>query len=293
MKSRIILILSSLSLGFYGSASGIVASSPTGLTVHNTSTDASIENIWERSAILAGGSGTYLGKYDGSYWVLTADHVGTTVGSTLSINAKNYTILEVDRILNEPDFPSPGSYRTYADVKLLKIAGDADLEALGNIYINQNPITDFQSTLLYAIGSGYAASIGGTNSGSRIKQWADFYYNSSNLKLAIDTQRSGVFFTERFDSVDATSFQATTYDSGGGIFAEINNQWYLVGIMNAVSLGGDGLINSGDTSYMLDLSAYADNFQLFTSAVPEPSFYGTVFSGLAVTYAALHRRVKL
>ncbi len=74
----------------------------------------------------------------------------------------------------------------------------------------------------------------------------------------------------------ASEAQATTGDSGGGVFVQVGGQWKLTGIMVAASSGG--LSNEpgtpwtalyGDTTYITDLSYYRD--QILAIAVPEPS----------------------
>ena len=71
---------------------------------------------------------------------------------------------------------------------------------------------------------------------------------------------SVVFTTTYIIHGGAYIAQATTGDSGGGVFSLVNNNWQLTGIMDAVlPLPGQpgGTVVTGDQTYSADLSQYA------------------------------------
>lgn len=86
---------------------------------------------------------------------------------------------------------------------------------------------------------------------------------------------------------------ATLYDSGSGLFQEINGEWYLIGLTTAVSANGSttfGLdsVGGGDANYFARISSYEEEI---TALVPEPSTVSLVaLAGTALGALALRRR---
>ena len=88
---------------------------------------------------------------------------------------------------------------------------------------------------------------------------------------------------------------ATLYDSGSGLFQQIDSQWYLVGLTTAVqsqtaSSTTFGLDSSGggDANYFVRISSYDEQI---TALVPEPSTVSLLaLAGAAAAVLALRRR---
>lgn len=80
-------------------------------------------------------------------------------------------------------------------------------------------------------------------------------------------------------------------DSGGGTFATIGGQTYLIGIHSGVNLDGDGFsYNCGDEGVDVRVSAASGFIQ---SAVPEPSSLVLIGAGLGCLATRRHRRDAL
>ena len=86
------------------------------------------------------------------------------------------------------------------------------------------------------------------------------------------------------------------YDSGSGLFQEINNVWYLIGITTATDDGGStdfGIDSSvsaqrGDRDFFARISSYDEQI---TALVPEPSTVSLLaMSGAVAIALALRRR---
>lgn len=265
--------------------------------VHHTNAGAApidISFIWDRTGSMNGGTATYLGYYGGSYWALTANHVAN---SSITFDIGTYNVLDSQTIANPANFPTSDSHTPYTDLKLLRISGDANLQGLGNLLLNNNPGRLTDSSDLYAIGTGNATTVGGTvNVGSRSKQWALFNFDAEYVSAIEFPNTSGnfyagVFLEEILDTSNENSFQAALYDSGGGVFMNENGEWYLTAIMNAIG-SDDNIVSDGDTTYMLNISYYADQINAMMGAIPEPSTYTFLFTVLALIFRFTQRRRK-
>lgn len=245
---------------------------------------------------MAGGTATYLGYYGGSYWALTANHVAN--GNITFAGTGTYSVLSSETICNceLEDFPGAEPKTAYADIKLLQISGDANLEALGNIYLNTDrSLITLGTTDLYAVGTGVSTTIGGTiNAGSRQKQWAVFQPDLefiSNVNFQ-GQQYASRFFEELLRTNSNTSFHGALYDSGSGIFMYHEGEWYLTAIMNMIGDNdGNGLVSNGDSTLMLDLSYYGSHIHNVMGVnIPEPSTYTFLFTLSALIFRFAQRR---
>lgn len=70
-----------------------------------------------------------------------------------------------------------------------------------------------------------------------------------------------------------------TYDSGSGLFIQINDQWFLAGLTTLVTtiegngtstFGGNNFFNQGDKNYFVRISSYADAIE---AAIPDTSTF--------------------
>ena len=104
-----------------------------GATTGAAEPPSGLEEIWNRTAQLAGGTGTYLGKSaDGTRWMLTANHVKDNSGVIATTDGGGIALSYAGtaRVLKNPD----GSD---ADLRLVAVSvsgeGAAYLDALGDI----------------------------------------------------------------------------------------------------------------------------------------------------------------
>ena len=279
---------------------------------HNTdysTATTDISEIWNRTVWIAddGGTATYLGRAaDGSHLILTANHVGmhsmsitTTDGSTYDLTAnKNWRI---------------GT----ADLKIYSVSVNTEtsefLDSLGNIDIYTGTLTI--STNLYSVGTGKSTAIGSAyTTGTREKQWAEFKRNNISVTdengtvstvatVPVNTSGTTECYAEVFSN-EETSFQATQYDSGSGVFVwdSSENKWKIAGVTLAVGSNTDidtSIIGyyeeSGKDSpktcctFFADLSQYAPQINAIM-AIPEPSAFGLLAGTCALVLAASRRR---
>ena len=113
----------------------------------------------------------------------------------------------------------------------------------------------------------------------------------SNQLYNLSDTPSGPFeygFTTTFNSNPTAAnqeAQATPGDSGGGVFEQIGNSWYLVGLIDGLAnvpmgAGPSDYENNvwfGEQSFMADLAYYGPTI---TALTPEPSSF--VLAGLGL-----------
>jgi hypothetical protein len=117
-------------------------------------------------------------------------------------------------------------------------------------------------------------------------------YTNSSLVTYAGTTNSPIPGNKGLGSSEAG---ATLYDSGSGLFQQIDSQWYLVGLTTAVqsqtasstTFGLDSS-GSGDANYFARISSYDEQI---TALVPEPSTVTLLaLSGAAAVVFAFRRR---
>ncbi|MBP3303113.1 MAG: hypothetical protein J6L64_08295 [Opitutales bacterium] len=274
---------------------------------HNTDYSAAatdISEIWNRTVWIEGdgGTATYLGRAaDGSHLILTANHIGM---HAMTITATDGSIHKLTANKN---------WRIgTADLKIYSVSVDAEasdfLDSLGDIDIYTG--TPTTSTALYTVGTGKSTAIGSNyTTGTREKQWAEFKRNnisSSNEDGSVSTvntvpvSTSGTTdcYAEVFSNKE-TSFQATQYDSGSGVFVYQNGEWLLVGTLlaiagdteSATAINYSGAENSVCFTLFADLSQYAGQINAIM-AIPEPSGFGLLAGTLTLAFAASRRSRK-
>ena len=274
---------------------------------HNTDYSTAVDDIseiWNRTVWIenekdTGGTATYLGRSaDGSHLILTANHVGMNSMTITATDGSNYNLT------------ANQNWRIgTADLRIYSVSVDTKtsdfLDSLGSIDIYTG--TPKTSTKLYAVGTGYSTAIGSNyTTGTREKQWAEFKRNNISVKnedgtdstadtVPVNTSGTTDCYAEVFSNRE-TSFQATTYDSGSGVFVYQDGEWLLVGTLIAVSrdtesataVNYSGTENSVCFTLFADLSVYADQINAIMN-IPEPSVFG-LFAGLGVlAIACTHR----
>ena len=293
-----------LALSAVPAANAMVAS-VNGTETHNLTPTSNITEIWNRTVWIAdngdskGGTATYLGRADdGSHLILTANHVGMNAMTITATDGTTYS-LSADK-----------DWRIgTADLKIYSVFVDDEtsefLDSLGNIDIYTG--TPTTSTTLYAVGTGKSSAIGSSyTTGTREKQWAKFKRNNISVSgedgtvstvdtVSVNTAGTTSCYAEVFSNRD-TSFQATQYDSGSGVFVYQNGEWLLVGTLLAVAgdtksataINYSGTENSICATYFADLSQYAGQINEIMS-IPEPSAFGLLAGTCALAVAASRR----
>ncbi len=122
--------------------------------------------------------------------------------------------------------------------------------------------------------SGYHWAAGAT------KRWGN---NTKEADAGLVNDGFGItdmFYTD-FDGIVGEA-QGATYDSGGGVFVDVDGDWELGGLLLTVAGSGGQPAETavfGNRTYVADLSLYADQITA-TAAIPEPSvlMLGSVFA---------------
>jgi hypothetical protein len=250
------------------------------------------------------GSAVYLGNG----FLLTANHV--TVNSNFSqVTFDNTNFFSID--------PNFGTYGTQVapgvDMKVIKLtlnpAGVNAVTLLGLPFEQIAPAT----IVGWGKGRDPSAPLASTNvawgtPATATKRWGlnepklatnISYPHGTNLYLysAIVTYAGSTNSANPAESgLGDSEASVAEYDSGSGLFQQIGNQWYLVGITAATEDGGstDFGIDStnpagrGDADYFARISSYDEQI---TALVPEPSTVSLlVLSGVAAAAVTLRRR---
>ncbi len=274
---------------------------------------------WGYVGSINGASGIYLGSYAGSYWVLTAYHVGPGAyslgGFSYSyVPASGQQIGDSDLFLMEITSANPLALAHLDSLSNLELAATTPLNepvtmigngrnratALTTWYVDTDPDPWVWNTAEFpdsdATYSGYLWGSGST------KRWGtNTVEGTDTIVYAIDPFDGPVtnvtvdaLFTD-FDSVSGEG-QAMTGDSGGGIFYydTVAEEWQLAGLMVTIeTLSGqpnNGIVSSavfGNLTYAADISQYRDEI---LALVPEPSTASLVVGGLVMLVASRRGR---
>mgnify|MGYP001170042750 CR=1 FL=1 len=227
------------------------------------------------------GSAIYLG---GGY-VLTAHHV--TTNATFSHVTFGSTVYQVDMTAFSGSMSiqvEPG-----VDMKILKLTTAPDIAPVNLL---SAPIENFsEAATLVGWGNGRdpSAALGETvvpwgNTTTSAHRWGlnvprfteTLSYDSYSCVDLIITILGGPAPTYDPPGVGDAEAALAVYDSGGGLFQEINGTWYLVGLavatdINGVSTFGDDqpfVESQGDFNYFVRISSYYDSI---LAIIPEPS----------------------
>lgn len=257
--------------------------SGTGVTDNTSAPDP----VWWNVGTRGDGSGTYLGNG----WVLTANHIG---GGAITLNdGKTYqmepgsgrqlvnpgnqspTDLYLFKVTTDPGLPwlNVATATGTNDIVLMIGAGmTRGSEKYWSVDTNRLPWTWNE------VVSGTYNAQGYTLLAQRSMGWGVNVVTSKGpvtvgttpVDAAFGTTFSTGLFSPPYDGYEG---QASTGDSGGGVFRMNGSRWELAGIMVGVTPPFSGqpasaLFDYGHT-YMADLPAYRDQIVAIT-AVPEP-----------------------
>jgi len=260
-----------LAIGFALSARAVIVSGGDG-TQNQTSAGAG--SGWNYVGSVNGASGVYLGNYSGAYWVLTAGHVG---GHPFTLDGVTYQPVGTDITLTNSDGSS-------ADLKLFRIDGDASLDSLANLSLSSATPLGQTVTL---VGNGIAREASATHWDSSWQEvssrgvYTGYKWTNSGVKSWGANTVQGSYLADYGNGVSTQTFytqfrsggvgQATTGDSGGGVFASAGE---LAGIMIAVTSpastgqpASTSILNFNDT-YIADVSAYRSEILSYLSVAP-------------------------
>jgi len=255
---------------------------------------------WNYVGTVNGASGVYLGDYGGSYWVLTASHVGS---GTFILNSGTYSAVASStvRITN-----TDGSN---ADLVVYKISGSAALDLLPNLTFSSINAgaqvtmigygTDIQTTLTKWTTSGTGSNMVWTETTGTFN-YSGFKYDTTHTKRwgvnTVDGATAGnagygttqLIYSD-FDNLSGQA-QATAGDSGGGVFTASGA---LAGIMLYVNPPINtanqpaNTVAYGDITYFANMSYYSSRI---LAVIPEPPVGGMLCMGMIILVLLLRRR---
>ncbi|MHB1157929.1 MAG: trypsin-like serine protease [Phycisphaerales bacterium] len=202
----------------------------------------------------------------GSRYLLTADHVGGSVGSQITLHGVTYTATAVARAPADPDSSLP------VDLRLITL--DRDLPTYYNI--RSAPITS--NTAVVSAGYGYTGTDHGSyytvnSTGRGTLRWGtnQVYYPATRQMVS---GHSSVTFSMKFNSANSPlEFGFTPGDSGGASFIQAEDgSWELAGI-NAYVSSYNGNPDQFNQSYAVSLAPHLDwiNSLISVQSVPEPA----------------------
>lgn len=260
-------------------------------------------------------SAIYLGTDgQGNGWVLSANHV--TLGNTTftfpdrtnpnQLDTATYSIVTNSGVLLT-NSSGPGAGHN-SDLIMYKINPSSSIYGLPNLpRLDISTTTPSLSSTVVGIGRGVdrgssisyfdanwntttqanAAFTGYTLNSTHTMRWGDNTVSATNVNVNVGTVSNPVYvnsFWTQFDQSGGTAneFQATTGDSGGGVFAKVGGHWYLSGMIDAVTMATSnqpGNISAFGTSTIIaNLSAYESQIR---AIVPEPGTLALVGAGLS------------
>ena len=248
-------------------------------------------------------SAIYLGTDgQGNGWVMSADHV--TLGNTSftfpdpsnpnQLDTGTYSIVPNSGILlNNTSGPGAGHH---SDMILYKIDPSSSPYGLPNLpRLNIASSSPSVSDTVVGVGRGVdrsssivywnaawgttsqanAAFSGYTLGSNHVMRWGDNTVSTTGVNVNVGTMASPVYVNSFWTTFDrygtANEFQATTGDSGGAVFEKIGGQWYLSGMIDAVTEANSNQPATdavfGTSTIIADLSVYGSQIR---AVVPEP-----------------------
>jgi len=212
-----------------------------------------------------GNTGVYLGAYTTGYWIITANHVGST-GITLAGTAYTSVGGSASRI---------GT----TDLLLYRIDVSGGTPTLSDLTISNSQPNSGQAVKM--IGDGSGTMTWGNNTVDS--------YGSYNLGNPAETTL-GLITT--YSEIDGEA-QAESGDSGGALFYEhASGSWWLSGILSGINTSVSPNITAS-----VNIAAYYSNIISIVgtklSAVPEPSTWAALLGGMALIATLIVRRKRL
>lgn len=256
-----------------------------GFGASHSSPPAELAGVWDQLGSVGISTAIHLG--DG--WVLTAGHVGpgpVTLGGTSHaavagsvVQITNGDGSDADLVLFQIENPPPAGLLSVAPVS--PALGDT-LFMVG-AGLGRTPAPGFWD-------SGWSPVLPGTEvfTGWELSAPAELRWGTNLVDAAGIPVSYGSWTTQMlvagFDAAGLGSeAMAARGDSGGAVFAIVNGQVTLVGVMLAIAgFPGQPADTAvfGNATYMADLSAYRDQISGVVSLVPEPGTLLLVALGL-------------
>jgi hypothetical protein len=200
---------------------------------------------WDYVGQVNGASGVYLGNG----WVLTAGHVGP---GGFTLNGTSYALISGT---SHTFTTTNGSTTGTADLSLFQISNPPNLAALT---LSSSAPTVFGPDASKTVMIGYGGGQGET--------WGYNTVTSRNVAVSVSGFYS-IDFATAYGSPSTNVSHVVGGDSGGAAFINVNGNWQLAGILEALD---DNPSSPGYlTSYMVQLSTYYSEITAIT-AVPEP-----------------------
>lgn len=255
---------------------------------------------WNYVGSVGGGSGIYLGQYNGSYWAMTAAHVGK---GTLTINSVSYAATADNAVqIFNPD-------KTPADMVLFKLQNGP---VLPNLTLSSSaPLNQ----TVYMVGRGISRSTLESREGLQYwdSKWdttaapgtySGYYVDGpKTMRWAENTLEVGYEIAEslgspwktysRFTDFDALEGegQAASGDSGGAMFWKNGSDWELSGLIIGIRRDHPGqpsdIAAVGDLTFAADIAYYRDTI---LASVPEPADYAGIAGGSLLLFALVRQR---
>lgn len=229
------------------------------------SSDSSAYEAWNYVGSVGSASGVYIGDYGGTYWVLTASHVGAGTFTLTTSDGTTYTYtLVADTTYS--DFTTTISGTTYtADLTLYEITGSGEalayLSSLSNLSLGTTQLSTNTSLLMIGYGGGKSWA---TNTPTGLSLFTGTYDSATSVGIVTASSGGG---------------QGVDGDSGGGEFVVQNGQLVLAGILA-------GITTDYTTTYAVDLAYYSSqilsDINATVAAIPEPASIALGLGGVAL-----------
>lgn len=238
--------------------------------------------------------------YLGDGWVLTANHVASSLPGAVNFAGTSYATEPGSHQRLENAAP----YSTYTDIVLFRLSTLASFPALPTLGISSSTPTVGNEVMM--IGNGRSqleaptywnrtvidgnnndtwvettpelANIGGfKTSGTHEVRWGENTVSENSVLVNVGTELFPVDVVSFTTSFSASGMvheaQGVVGDSGGGVFGLNGGSWELAGMMFAVATyenqpGGSQTAVWGNLTAIADLSYYRE--QIY-AAIPEPS----------------------
>ncbi|MEM8549544.1 MAG: trypsin-like serine protease [Verrucomicrobiota bacterium] len=239
------------------------------------------------------GTGVYLGNG----YVLTARHVDINLGSGQVRFDRGGQLYDID-----PNF-TPTQVAPNVDLDIIRIIGDPGIPGV-NLLSSPTEILDTATVTIVGWGRGRDPNdpVGtfqvswGNIAATNDKRWGlnvlrgvedDFDGRGSFVYDALYT----ILGAPGAGGVGANEAAVATLDSGGGLFQQINGDWYLVGIATEVAdyaADTSSFFNDspepitfppGGENYFVRVSSYAGDI---LAIIPEPSATPLIFGALGL-----------